>query len=687
MIVNKSMFPLQTGFGVISKMQDRFATLQMQLGTGEKASKLSDMARDLPMSLSVRSRLARIDGFSANIDTVNLRLSFLDKTMSRFDQMEAEARNSAIQGQYGTNNINMATLPGLSHARLDEMVTLLNSDIAGRYLFGGSNTDKAPLPTTDVLMNGQSGEAGFTAVASERKLADAGTSGMGRVETGIDILTPNIVTLGEDGVHPFGFKVSTVSTTSGAVSVTQPAPGTPPQGQQVSFTFDNTGDQIQEGRTISIGLTMPDGTQTQIVMKAVTAENATGTSNEFIIGEDADETAENFRLALDGRLKEVAKTELAGASTFTAAQNFFNAPGEPVLRVDGNPATATSLRVAGDADTVMWYGGQSPSVVAANLGRLDIASHAVTDPVTNDVTHSVTLTQKQPVSAQHGFTVSAAASAPGANMAVSSVAGPPASVAVQFDGLPAANEQVEITLSEPGPNGAQRKVVLTAVTGPAQAGQFTIGADEAETAANFAKALTTLVTDAAIAAEGNPRQSVSAQVDDTTRVNYGLQANESGFLRLMRTMAAMSIQTYPTEENVRASREPMRLAAMELPEGALREKALADYEAAVKADMREATGRFDAMAMRQQAEMSEAHNPERGSIEIVAMELGVALSTLDNASRRHTNYKAQLDNLLSDIETVNKEDVAMEILALQTRLQASYQATAMVSKLSIVNFL
>ena len=49
MIVNKSMFPLQTGFGVISKMQDRFATLQMQLGTGEKASKLSEMGRDLEL--------------------------------------------------------------------------------------------------------------------------------------------------------------------------------------------------------------------------------------------------------------------------------------------------------------------------------------------------------------------------------------------------------------------------------------------------------------------------------------------------------------------------------------------------------------------------------------------------------------------------------------------------------------
>jgi flagellar hook-associated protein 3 FlgL len=29
----------------------------------------------------------------------------------------------------------------------------------------------------------------------------------------------------------------------------------------------------------------------------------------------------------------------------------------------------------------------------------------------------------------------------------------------------------------------------------------------------------------------------------------------------------------------------------------------------------------------------------------------------------------------------------MEILALQTRLQASYQATSMVSKLSLVNFI
>jgi flagellin-like hook-associated protein FlgL len=152
------------------------------------------------------------------------------------------------------------------------------------------------------------------------------------------------------------------------------------------------------------------------------------------------------------------------------------------------------------------------------------------------------------------------------------------------------------------------------------------------------------------AAEGNPRQSVTAQVDESTRAAYGIQANEDGLLRLMRTMGAMSVETYPSSDET-------------------------------------SKGRFDAMAMRQQSELSEAHNSERGSVEILTMELGVARGTMNNATKRHTEYKAQLENLLSDVETVNKEDVAMEILALQTRLQASYQVTSMVSQLSLVNFI
>ena len=83
--VNKSMFPLQTGFSVISKMQGKFATLQMQLGTGTKAQTLSEMGRDLPVSLSVRSRLTTIAGYNASIEQVDLRMSFYDNALTRLD--------------------------------------------------------------------------------------------------------------------------------------------------------------------------------------------------------------------------------------------------------------------------------------------------------------------------------------------------------------------------------------------------------------------------------------------------------------------------------------------------------------------------------------------------------------------------------------------------------------------------
>ena len=43
--------------------------------------------------------------------------------------------------------------------------------------------------------------------------------------------------------------------------------------------------------------------------------------------------------------------------------------------------------------------------------------------------------------------------------------------------------------------------------------------------------------------------------------------------------------------------------------------------------------------------------------------------------------------MVEDISSVSKEEVAMEMLALQTRLQASYEATSLIASLSLVNYL
>ena len=84
--------------------------------------------------------------------------------------------------------------------------------------------------------------------------------------------------------------------------------------------------------------------------------------------------------------------------------------------------------------------------------------------------------------------------------------------------------------------------------------------------------------------------------------------------------------------------------------------------------------------------LAESHNSEQGSIEVIQMELGLVKTTNGRVKERQTQQDAMLKNMLTDIEAAPVEEVAMKILALQTRLQASYQTTSIISKLSLVNY-
>lgn len=496
-IVNRSMYPVQTSMNLISKMQERFATLQTQLATGQKASDLAGMGTDRFVSLSMHSRVSRIEGYQNSIDMVNMRLEVYDQVMGRLDTVEANARGAITQSNYGSSNVNFGTVPSVARSSLDEVVNLLNTDVDGRYLFAGGSVDKRPVETTSVLIDGAGGKAGFKQVAAERLAADQG-GGLGRLNL---TTATNTVTLTEDGAHPFGLKLSTLTATGSGMTLT------PPSGAATDTLGVAVTTQPLEGDTVTLGFTLPDGTETSVTLKAVTATPAAG---EYQIGADVDATAANLSAALQGKLTTLNNTELASASNFAAADNFFNAQGQPVQRVQGpNFATATALVTADPTTTVMWYKGQ----------------------------------------------------------------------------------------------------------------------------------------DAA-----NARATVTAKIDDAATVNYGAQANESGPLALIRSLAVLSIQSFTNADTT-------------------------------------SEGRYDAVANRNYSRLSESHNNEAGSIEMIAAQLGNARVNVESVSSRQDNYKTQLQGMIEDISTVPKEDVAMELLALQTRLQASYQATSLISQLSLVNYI
>ncbi len=130
---------------LIAKMQERFATLQAQLATGQKASTLAEMGSDRYFDLSIRSRINRIEGYKNNIDMVNMRLEVFDQVVSRLDTVEsnARARDRARAPMAARTSIS-ARRPRSPRSNLDELVNLLNTDVDGRYLFAGGKRRPAP---------------------------------------------------------------------------------------------------------------------------------------------------------------------------------------------------------------------------------------------------------------------------------------------------------------------------------------------------------------------------------------------------------------------------------------------------------------------------------------------------------------------------------------------------------------
>ena len=68
-------------------------------------------------------------------------------------------------------------------------------------------------------------------------------------------------------------------------------------------------------------------------------------------------------------------------------------------------------------------------------------------------------------------------------------------------------------------------------------------------------------------------------------------------------------------------------------------------------------------------------------------ELGAATVQINDAKNRNKDASAALTGYLGEIENTRTEESMASLLAIQNRLQASYETTSMISKMSLVNYL
>ena len=333
----------------ITEMRSQLDDLQRQLGTGKKSDSYAGLGLDRGLTVGLRSQLNAISGYQSTITQVGVRLDLMQTALTQFNSVSQTTKGTILQSQYKLAGATQTQDQKNTAGTLGSLLDTLNTAADGRYLFSGTTVDQVPVETTDHILNGSGLKAGLTQVINERKQADLGASGLGRIVVGTPSATS--VSLAEDSVSPFGFKLVGATTNISTATVN------PPTGWLASRSVDfGATPAVNEGDIVKFTFTLPDGTSRDLTLTATTS--STPAAGQFQI--DGTGAPVNFDTALTQSLGTLAGTELAAASAVAAGNDFFNTDAtHPPLRVDGPPFDTATAQIDGTANTVAWYTGDN----------------------------------------------------------------------------------------------------------------------------------------------------------------------------------------------------------------------------------------------------------------------------------------------------------------------------------------
>jgi hypothetical protein len=147
---------------------------------------------------------------------------------------------------------------------------------------------------------------------------------------------------------------------------------------------------------------------------------------------------------------------------------------------------------------------------------------------------------------------------------------------------------------------------------------------------------------------GSARSTATIRIDQAQSVQFGAQANEQAIRQVLQSVAVYAASTTsPTGTNSGAE--------------------------------------VSALSQRIAANLT----PQAGqqTISDIQTDFADAQTTMKDAQARQTQSQNALQTLIDQTEGISQDQVASQILQLQTSLQASYQTTSMLSQLSLVKFL
>jgi flagellar hook-associated protein 3 FlgL len=402
---------------------------------------------------------------------------------------------------------------------------------------------------------------------------------------------------------------------------------TGPGGSPAAMSIDLGATNPNNGEQVTFTFNLPDGTTEAITL---TASNATPPpSGCFAIGANSTATATNLKAAFNTALGTLANTSLVAASAMAASDNFFNTDSIAVGGIANNKLAAP---ITG---ATLLSGAAATNSLATNF--------AVGDTIT---VNGKTLTFV--ASGAQGNQLNVTDSVQTLLTKIDSITGTstPSSVS---GGVITLRTDDAASLNVTSSNAAAFAALgfgptVTAINPPLR-----VGGTPANTATTLVSgAANTVAWYTGEAGSGPARASSTARVDQTSTVQYGVRANEQAIRAALQGVAVFaSVTTSPTNANSTSVITALnqRVAAVLTPTG--RQQSLAD----------------------------------------IATDLASAQVAMKDVAARQDQSQVMLQGLVDKSESISSDEVATELLALQTRLQASYQTTSMLSQMSLVKYL
>jgi flagellin-like hook-associated protein FlgL len=631
----------------VRNINNQLSDLSTSLSTGVKSQTYAGMGVNEGFAIAARTQLANISAFGDTMTNVNTIVSAANAALQSLSTITGQVQGNAAATSKNITSSGQTIGQQNALSQLSAIVGILNTQVGDRFIFSGTAINSPAVASPDDILNGTGTQAGLKQVISERRQADLGTNGMGRLvltgpnNAGVPVTTATQIQVAEDAAgSPFGLKLSSVTSTLNNATVTPPA-GSPP-----SVSIDLAASNLNPGDQISFNFKLPDGTSETVQL---TASNATPLpAKSFAIVPPATPvtpattaaavaaTTANLNAALNTAIGTLANTSLVAASAVAAGDNFFNTDSTargsvatnqavPAAPVSGTTllsgtAPSNSLSTSFLANDTITVNGQTITFKAS--GATGNNQINVGDNIQTLLSKIDALTGTSTPSTVSGGVITLHTD----SASTLSISGGNANATAALGALGFATTPITATQPPLRVSGTPLGSATSLVNGSAN----TVGWYTGNTGPGLARATATV------------------RIDQSQTVQFGAQANEQAIRQSLQSIAVYAAVTVsPTGTNSAAAI------------GALSDRTASNL------------------------------TPQAGqqTYSDIQTDFADAQSTMKDAQARQTQSKTALQSLIDNTENISPAEVASQILSLQNALQASYQTTSMLAQLSLTKFL